>query len=270
YAMAQREIALAIGEPPVTRGYPPSVFAKLPQIVERAGNANEGGGSITAFYTVLAEGDDQQDPVADCARAILDGHVVLSRTLSDAGHYPAIDIETSISRAMTSLISQEQFESVRRFRSLYSRYQRNRDLISVGAYAAGSDPRLDEALARSRSRKMFGHTLGDFQMTQAKLADMATGIEAGALLTYRAAWARDVQKRRITSEAAMAKMHATETAQQVIDAAVQIFGGLGVKKDHPVERLYREVRALRIYEGATEVQKVIIARELLKGSRTGG
>ena len=117
---------------------------------------------------------------------------------------------------------------------------------------------------------MFGHTLGDFQMTQAKLADMATGIEAGALLTYRAAWARDVQKRRITSEAAMAKMHATETAQQVIDAAVQIFGGLGVKKNHPVERLYREVRALRIYEGATEVQKVIIARELLKGSRTGG
>ncbi len=148
YAMAQREIALAIGEPPVTKGYPPSVFAKLPQLVERAGNAGEGGGSITAFYTVLAEGDDQQDPIADCARAILDGHVVLSRTLADAGHYPAIDIEASISRAMTSLIDLNQFESVRRFRSLYSRYQRNRDLISVGAYAAGSDPLLDEALAR--------------------------------------------------------------------------------------------------------------------------
>ena len=150
---------------------------------------------------------------------------------------------------------------------------RNLDVFrtTVAGAALGFARRaLDEALARSRDRKMFGHTLGDFQMTQAKLADMATGIEAGALLTYRAAWARDVQKRRITSEAAMAKMHATETAQQVIDAAVQIFGGLGVKKDHPVERLYREVRALRIYEGATEVQKVIIARELLKGSRTGG
>jgi alkylation response protein AidB-like acyl-CoA dehydrogenase len=150
---------------------------------------------------------------------------------------------------------------------------RNLDVFrtTVAGAALGFARRaLDEALTRSRERKMFGHTLGDFQMTQAKLADMATGIEAGALLTYRAAWARDVQKRRVTSEAAMAKMHATETAQQVIDAAVQIFGGLGVKKDHPVERLYREVRALRIYEGATEVQKIIIARELLKGARQGG
>jgi flagellum-specific ATP synthase len=155
YAMAQREIALAIGEPPVTKGYPPSVFAKLPQLVERAGNAGEGGGSITGFYTVLAEGDDQQDPIADCARAILDGHIVLSRTLADAGHYPAIDIETSISRAMTSLIDAPQFESVRRFRQLYSRYQRNRDLISVGAYAAGSDPLLDEALARFPQMEAF-------------------------------------------------------------------------------------------------------------------
>jgi flagellum-specific ATP synthase len=147
YAMAQREIALAIGEPPVTRGYPPSVFAKLPQLVERAGNAGSGGGSITAFYTVLAEGDDQQDPIADAARAILDGHVVLSRSLADQGHYPAIDIEASISRALTSLIDNPQFEMVRRFKSLYSRFQRNRDLISVGAYAPGSDPLLDEAIA---------------------------------------------------------------------------------------------------------------------------
>lgn len=146
YAMAQREIALAIGEPPATRGYPPSVFAKLPQLVERAGNGVRGGGSITAFYTVLAEGDDQMDPIADNARAILDGHIVLSRSLSDQGHYPAIDIEASISRAMNSLITNHEFDMVRRFKSLYSRYQRSRDLINVGAYVRGSDPQLDEAI----------------------------------------------------------------------------------------------------------------------------
>jgi flagellum-specific ATP synthase len=146
YAMAQREISLAIGEPPVTRGYPPSVFARLPQLVERAGNGVDGGGSITAFYTVLAEGDDQQDPIADAARAILDGHIVLSRTLADAGHYPAIDIEQSISRAMVNLIEPGHFEQIRHFKQLYSRYQRSRDLISVGAYAAGSDPLLDQAI----------------------------------------------------------------------------------------------------------------------------
>ena len=147
YAMAQREVALAIGEPPVTRGYPPSVFARLPQLVERAGNGGEDGGSITAFYTVLAEGDDQQDPIADSARAILDGHLVLTRTLADAGHYPAIDIEQSISRAMINLITPGHLDQIRRFKQLYSRYQRSRDLISVGAYAAGSDPQLDQAIA---------------------------------------------------------------------------------------------------------------------------
>ncbi|MBI5109142.1 MAG: flagellar protein export ATPase FliI [Rhodocyclales bacterium] len=147
YAMAQREIALAIGEPPVTRGYPPSVFARLPQLVERAGNGPAGGGSITAFYTVLTEGDDPQDPIADAARAILDGHIVLSRQLSDAGHYPAIDIEQSISRAMNQLIEPEQFESARQFKQLYTRYQRARDLIAVGAYAPGSDQLLDRAIA---------------------------------------------------------------------------------------------------------------------------
>ena len=147
YAMAQREIALAIGEPPVTRGYPPSVFARLPQLVERAGNGGDDGGSITAFYTVLAEGDDQQDPIADSARAILDGHIVLSRTLADAGHYPAIDIEQSISRAMVNLIQPSHLDQIRRFKQLYSRFQRSRDLISVGAYVSGSDPLLDQAIA---------------------------------------------------------------------------------------------------------------------------
>lgn len=147
YAMAQREIALAIGEPPATKGYPPSVFAKLPQLVERAGNGAEGGGSITAFYTVLTEGDDQQDPIADSARAILDGHIVLSRRLAEQGHYPAIDIEASISRAMNHLVSDQHFSSVNHFKHLYAHYQRNHDLISVGAYVSGSDPLLDKGIA---------------------------------------------------------------------------------------------------------------------------
>ncbi|ECG4848189.1 MULTISPECIES: flagellar protein export ATPase FliI [Morganella] len=147
YAMAQREIALAIGEPPATKGYPPSVFAKLPALVERTGNGIKGGGSITAFYTVLTEGDDQQDPIADSARAILDGHVVLSRRLAESGHYPAIDIEASISRAMTEIIAPAHYKKVQRFKQLLSAYQRNRDLISVGAYAAGTDPLLDQAIA---------------------------------------------------------------------------------------------------------------------------
>ncbi len=144
---------------------------------------------------------------------------------------------------------------------------RNLDVFrtTVAAAAVGFARRaLAEALARTKSRRMFGQTLADFQLTQAKLADMATGIEAAALLTYRSAWTRDVQKRRVTREAAMAKMHATEAAQQVVDSAVQLHGGLGVTRGHAVERLYREVRALRIYEGATEVQKLIIARELTK------
>ncbi|MES2740993.1 MAG: acyl-CoA dehydrogenase family protein [Pseudomonadota bacterium] len=135
---------------------------------------------------------------------------------------------------------------------------------SVAAAALGFARRaLDEALAHASTRSMFGQTLADFQLTQAKLAQMATGIDAAALLTYRAAWLRD-QGRQVTKEAAMAKLTATETAQQVIDAALQLFGGLGVVSGHPVERLYREIRALRIYEGASEVQQLIIARELLR------
>ncbi|MHC1480543.1 flagellar protein export ATPase FliI [Frateuria aurantia] len=148
YAQAQREIALAIGEPPATRGYPPSVFAMLPALVERAGNGLEGQGSITALYTVLTEGDDyRNDPVADAARAILDGHIVLSRDLAEAGHYPAIDIEASISRVMPQIVQPEQMTLARRFRQIYSTYQQQRDLIAVGAYQKGSDPRTDEAIA---------------------------------------------------------------------------------------------------------------------------
>ena len=175
YAMAQREIALAIGEPPVTRGYPPSVFAKLPQLVERAGNGGRGKGSITAFYTVLTEGDDPQDPIADSARAILDGHIVLSRLLADQGHYPAIDIEASISRAMTSLIDAPHFELTRRFRALYSRYQRNRDLVSVGAYASGSDPLMDEALALHPRMEAF---LQQNMKERARFADCLSSLHA--------------------------------------------------------------------------------------------
>lgn len=146
YAMAQREIALAIGEPPATKGYPPSVFAKLPALVERAGNGGAKGGSITAFYTVLTEGDDQQDPIADAARAILDGHIVLNRSLAEAGHYPAIDIEQSISRVMHNIVTPERLNAARTLKGLFSKYMRNRDLISVGAYVEGSDPQLDRAI----------------------------------------------------------------------------------------------------------------------------
>ena len=136
---------------------------------------------------------------------------------------------------------------------------------SVGAAALGFARRaLDEALMRARTRKMFGQALADFQLTQAAVADMATDIDACALLTYRAAWLRDVKRVRTTREAAMAKLAATESAQRVIDRAMQIFGGLGVQSGHIVERLYREIRPLRIYEGASEVQKLVIAREMLK------
>ena len=135
---------------------------------------------------------------------------------------------------------------------------------SVAAAALGMGRRaLDEALLRARSRPIAGQPLGDYQLTQAKLAQMATTLDASALLVMRAAWLRD-QGQRVTREAAMAKLFATEGAQQVIDAAVQIFGGLGVQSGHPVERLYREIRALRIYEGATEVQQLIIGRDLMQ------
>lgn len=170
FAQAQREIALAIHEPPATKGYPPSVFAKLPQLVERAGNGDTGGGSITAFYTVLAEGDDQNDPIADAARAILDGHIVLSRTLADRGHYPAIDIESSISRAMNEVTDPDHQDAARAFKHLYSVYRQNQDLISVGAYEAGADEMIDAAIEAMPSMERF--------LRQ----DMATSVEMGTSL----------------------------------------------------------------------------------------
>lgn len=147
YAQAQREIALAIGEPPATKGYPPSVFAKLPALVERAGNGAAGKGSITGFYTVLSEGDDLQDPIADASRAILDGHIVLSRKLADSGHFPAVDIEQSISRVMPAVTSMEHQLMARQLKQLYASFQQSKDLISIGAYVKGSDPLLDKAVA---------------------------------------------------------------------------------------------------------------------------
>jgi flagellum-specific ATP synthase len=146
YAMAQREIALAIGEPPATKGYPPSCFAKLPQLVERSGNGLNGVGSITAFYTVLTEGDDQQDPIADAARAILDGHIVLSRALAESGQFPAIDVEASASRVMHNVATPSHLDLARKFRNTYSRYMKSRDLIQLGVYVAGSDPETDRSI----------------------------------------------------------------------------------------------------------------------------
>lgn len=183
YAMAQREIALAIGEPPATKGYPPSVFAKLPALVERAGNGKAGEGSITAFYTVLTEGDDQQDPIADAARAILDGHIVLSRGLAESGHYPAIDIEQSISRAMHNITSPAHQKLSRKLKQLNSRYMRSVDLINVGAYEAGSDAVLDQAIARHDQIERFLQQgiseCSGVEESIAHLADVLDGLALG-------------------------------------------------------------------------------------------
>jgi flagellum-specific ATP synthase len=145
-AHAQREIGLAIGEPPTAKGYPPSVFALLPNLIERGGVGRHGHGSITAIYTVLAEGDDANDPIVDIARASLDGQVMLSRKLADAAHYPAIDLTGSISRLMQSLLGPEDLKMSNRLRRLWTLYQQNLDLIQVGAYERGSNPEVDEAI----------------------------------------------------------------------------------------------------------------------------
>src|SRR5688572_12516370 len=148
FAHAQREIGLSVGEPPTTRGYPPSVFARLPALVERAGNGADGRGSITAFYTVLTEGDDQQEPIADAARAILDGHIVLSRRIADGGQYPAIDVEVSVSRVMQDITDAPWRERIRKLKRLMAAHSAQRDLIAIGAYQRGSDPVVDEAVTR--------------------------------------------------------------------------------------------------------------------------
>lgn len=156
FAQAQREIALSIGEAPATKGYPPSVFAKLPKLVERAGNGEPGKGSITAFYTVLTEGDDLQDPIADSARAILDGHIVLSRSLAEEGMYPAIDLEASISRVMQSVVSEQQMSDMLVLKKNLSLYEKNKDFILLGAYVKGTDSALDKAiLARDKIRSFM-------------------------------------------------------------------------------------------------------------------
>ncbi len=155
YAQAHREISLSVGEPPVSKGYPPSVFAKIPELVERAGMNEDGSGSITAFYTVLAENDDLNDPVVDSARSVLDGHITLSRELAEYGHYPAIDIEKSISRIMNNIVGKDHIKLAQIFRSIYSKYEENKDVIQLGIYKKGSDEELDIAIALHENLMQF-------------------------------------------------------------------------------------------------------------------
>jgi flagellum-specific ATP synthase len=171
-AQAQREIGLAIGEAPATKGYPPSVFARLPQLVERAGNGPAGGGSITAFYTVLTEGDDQSDPIGDAARAILDGHIVLSRRIAETGLYPAVDVPASISRAMHEIASPPHTQLAQQFRRVLSTYEQHRDLINLGAYVRGSDPRVDAAIALWPQMQQF------LQQNMQQRVDFAASLTA--------------------------------------------------------------------------------------------
>ena len=146
FAMAQREIGLAVGEPPVARGYTPSIYAELPKLLERSGNFERG--SITGVYTVLVEGDDTNEPIADTVRGILDGHIVLSRKLANANHFPAIDVSASISRLMVEIVSPKHRELASKLRDILSVYEKNEDLLSIGAYKAGTNPRLDYAVSK--------------------------------------------------------------------------------------------------------------------------
>ncbi len=153
FAMARREIGLAAGEPPATRGYPPSVFAEMPRLLERAGPGEHG--TITAIYTVLVDGDDMNDPVADCARGILDGHVVLSRKLASAGHFPTVDVLDSVSRSASKVTPAPRLELAARLRRLLAAAAEAKDLVEIGAYVPGSDPLVDEALARKELLNAF-------------------------------------------------------------------------------------------------------------------
>jgi len=169
YAMAQREIALSLGEPPATKGYPPSAFGIIPKLVESAGNSSSSG-SMTAIYTVLAEGDDQQDPIVDCARAVLDGHIVLTRKLAEAGHYPAIDICASISRCMTQVTQPEHQRAARFLKQNYASYMEIKPLIPLGGYVVGADPSADRAV------KMFPYIEGFLRQEVTEPAPLALTI----------------------------------------------------------------------------------------------
>lgn len=190
-AQAQREVGLAAGEPPTTRGYTPSVFRLLPRLVERAGNLGAGGGSITAVYTVLTEEDDLQEPVADASRAILDGHFVLDRSLAEAGVYPAIDVSASVSRVMSRVVSADQESAARHFKRLWSRYREQEDLISVGAYSPGSDPLTDQAIAMQPMLRAF---VGQEMNESVNLAGAVQAL-GGLLQTSAAPAAGGAQKR---------------------------------------------------------------------------
>lgn len=182
FAQAQREIGLAIGEPPATKGYPPSVFSRLPQLIERAGTSTQGSGSITGFYTVLAEGDDENDPIVDAARAVLDGHIMLSRTIAESGIYPPVDPEASISRSMNRICTPRHLVAAQRFREIYAYYQRHRDLITVGAYRAGTDPQLDRAVQLwPRIEAFLRQDMHQAVPMEAAIAELEALVNADAL-----------------------------------------------------------------------------------------
>jgi flagellum-specific ATP synthase len=172
-AHAQREIGLAIGEPPTSKGYPPSVFSLLPNLIERTGTGKRGEGTVTALYTLLAEGDDLNDPIVDLARASLDGQVVLSRALADAAHYPAIDLAGSISRLMPTLADSDDLDQANTFRRLWTLYQQNLDLIQVGAYEMGTNPDLDRAIAlRGRMEAFLRQPMDELSTFEESISGM--------------------------------------------------------------------------------------------------
>ena len=186
-AMAQREIGLAAGEPPTSRGYPPSVFAALPRLVERAGN-DAGAGSITAMYTLLAEGDDMADPFVDAARAALDGHIVLSRKLANGGHFPAVDVLSSVSRVMSDVVSRDHRQLAMEAREVLSTYRDSADLVEVGAYVAGSNPRVDRALRSVHLiNTLFRQSPDERHSLESTLAGLKLALEGSANKSANAA-----------------------------------------------------------------------------------